>query len=121
VKFSAFALLLFPTLLAAQVTSKKLTCDCAVWVHFPQTYCHEAAKIPFTVKFSGARATLTMRQYDYELAFDTAWVDPSGIMNSTYVKKGEIELHTTYPLAENFVSVFTHPDEKLLTNAFCKQ
>ena len=126
-RFLGFALLFFPTLLTAQITSKTLTCDCSVWTRVPQAngslkwHCHEAARIPFKIQFNGARATLTMRQYDYDLSYDTAWVDPSGIRNSTYIKQGEIELHTTYPLAENFVAVFTHPDEKLLTQASCRQ
>lgn len=124
-KALALTLLLFPTLLAAQVKSKMLTCDCFVQsVIFEANgspACYEAARIPFTVKFDGKNATLTMRQYNYELRYHTAWVDPSGIRNSTYIKKGEIELHTTYPLARNFVAVFTHPDEKWLTSALCRE
>lgn len=126
-RFLAFALLFFPTLLTAQITSKTLTCDCFIWTRVPQAngslkwHCHQAAQIPFKIQFNGARATLTMRQYDYDLRYHTAWVDPSGIRNSTYIKQGEIGLDTTYPLAENFVSVFTHPDEKLLTQASCRQ
>ena len=118
-KHLIFYVLLFMTLvnLSAQVTSPKLTCDC-VWRSVINDAC-TPAKVPFSVKFNGRDAEMTMRGYEYKLRYVEAWVDPTGMRNSVYVKDGEVEVHTTYPLADNWVYIGTHPGGQEISSAFC--
>ena len=113
-------MILIPSVSAGQVTSKTLNCDCLVGFSSTPT-CNKPAKVPFSIKFSGQTATMKMRGHDYRLSFDGAYVDPDGVRNSVYVKKGEVTVSTTFPIARNFVIVLTYPDQKEITSAFCRE
>jgi len=107
----------------AQVNSPRLVCDCLNYSAVTKQ-CNRQAKIPFTVQFNGARAVLRMRGHDYQLTFKDTFVDPTGFRNSEYVRKGELLVVTTFPLAENWVSVLTessgYPGAVEITAAFCR-
>ena len=115
-----FITLLIPGVSSGQVTSKTLNCDCLVGFSSTQT-CREPAKVPFSIKFSGQTAVMRMREHNFRLSFDYAYVDPDGVRSSVYVKKGEVTVSTTFPVARNFVIVSTDTGQQEITSAFCRE
>ena len=116
----ALIVLFLPSIVVGQVKSKELTCDCLVW-NSVEARCNTPSKVSFSIKFNGQAALMRMRGYDYRLSFEDAFVDPSGVRNSMYLKRGEVTAITTFPVADNYVSVFTHPGEQEITSAFCRE
>ncbi len=98
---SKIRFLIFSLISACQVSA-------LAQVNYQQISCN--LTVPVTVKFEGAKATVTMRGNKFILPFYESWVSPQGELWSDYQSK-QLLLSTTLPNSK-YVSLKTFLDGK---------